>query len=251
MPSRGPAVDRHPNFQKRVDAFEEFWIGKLREATDLVLARIQLWQIFKVKQDAVPAGFDRDQYEEAIDDLLLLFEGTITREELLERYGFFLRMTYDDAILSVLGEFPHASLGFGQPDYEFLSFMQQQAPGIFEKYFGYVGKWMRTAIIEGMARGENWHQIQRRLEKAFQMSQSRAETIIRTELARAMVEGRLLQYAKTGLVDEVEWLAEPFDHFCSRTPICEAMNGEKFNLDDARGEIPAHPRCRCDFAPVV
>jgi HK97 family phage portal protein len=84
------------------------------------------------------------------------------------------------------------------------------------------------------------------------VSKSRARMIARTETATAYSMGSLLAYAKSGVVDQVEWLTTIDDQTC---PDCKGLNGETRKLDkvfsDGTAHPPRHPNCRCSLAPVV
>jgi len=80
---------------------------------------------------------------------------------------------------------------------------------------------------------------------ARRMHRGRAETIARTESANAVDEGTLEGYEEAE-VEEVEWCAS-----AGACPICEELNGHRFKTSEAHGRMPAHPRCRCAFIPVV
>jgi SPP1 gp7 family putative phage head morphogenesis protein len=46
----------------------------------------------------------------------------------------------------------------------------------------------------------------------------------------------------------VEWRTAEDDRVCA---ICGPRNGERYALDDAPMQPPAHPSCRCWIVPVV
>ena len=80
----------------------------------------------------------------------------------------------------------------------------------------------------------------------------RAETIARTELTFAYNAGRLESYVNSGLVSGVRYQTI-FDE--RRCEICKSRQGIIVALDDfeglARLAIPAHPRCRCVWSPIL
>jgi len=73
----------------------------------------------------------------------------------------------------------------------------------------------------------------------------RAMTIARTEAANAQNVGYVQGLENTG-IEQVEFL--PAAGACS---ICEAMRGNKYPLDKAKGIITVHPNCRCCMLPVI
>jgi len=82
---------------------------------------------------------------------------------------------------------------------------------------------------------------------ARRMHRRRADTIARTETARAQCEGSLLGYGQGDIreVDRVEILDKKT---CAE---CEAADGRTYTLKEAEGVLPAHPDCRGCWAPVV
>ena len=72
----------------------------------------------------------------------------------------------------------------------------------------------------------------------------RADMIARTETARAQSEGTLQGYNQLGY-KKVEWSAN-----VNACPICDALEGHRFTLEEASGMMPAHPMGRCAWIPV-
>ncbi len=70
--------------------------------------------------------------------------------------------------------------------------------------------------------------------------------IATTETARVQNIGYVQGLDEIG-VNEVEFSISAAD-FCAE---CEALNGQKFELKEAEGIIPVHPRCRCAMLPVL
>ncbi|MEM8780495.1 MAG: minor capsid protein, partial [Cyanobacteria bacterium P01_G01_bin.49] len=85
-----------------------------------------------------------------------------------------------------------------------------------------------------------------------QKFKNRASTIARTELTFAYNAGRLDSYVRSGLVAGVKYQTI-FDE--RRCQICASRQGIIVALDDIEGlaqlTIPAHPRCRCVWSPVL
>lgn len=109
---------------------------------------------------------------------------------------------------------------------------------------------MGRTLTDGLARGDSPYDVANELADDLDIGQARAEMIARTEIIRAHAEGQLDAFEKMGVQEigvEVEWLATADDRTC---PECESMEGTIFSIDEARGMIPAHPNCRCAFAPA-
>jgi hypothetical protein len=90
------------------------------------------------------------------------------------------------------------------------------------------------------------------LEESYAFSEARAETIARTELARADVEGNLAAYRDSGVVEGKEWILGSEHGDADECDDAAAMG--VVPLDDDFGGIgdpPAHPNCVCDVLPVL
>ena len=106
-------------------------------------------------------------------------------------------------------------------------------------------------INEAMQEGWSTGKLASELEENYAFSEARAETIARTEIARADVQGSLETYRESGVVEGKKWLLaeEP-------CPICQGNADEGvigLNEQFASGEDgpPAHPNCECDVSPVI
>lgn len=115
---------------------------------------------------------------------------------------------------------------------------------------------VRTAIMSALEEGDEPFDLQQAIENAG-FDPQRAQTIARTELARAHVEGSLAGYkeaAGDGVKMKKAWITAE-DHKVDPT-ICavNAKQGpipldEKFQSGD--DGPPGHPNCRCDLLPVL
>jgi uncharacterized protein with gpF-like domain len=105
-----------------------------------------------------------------------------------------------------------------------------------------------TALEEGMSSAD----LADALEARYAFSADRAETIARTELAIADVQGNLAAYRASGVVSGKEWvLGSEHDEMdeCD-----DAADLGVVDLDDdfgGLGDPPAHPNCVCDVLPVL
>jgi SPP1 gp7 family putative phage head morphogenesis protein len=101
-----------------------------------------------------------------------------------------------------------------------------------------------NAINEGWASQRLSDEVQD--SQAF--SDVRAETIGRTEIARAHVQGNLTAWKASGVVDKKEWLTA--EACCDE---CAELNGMIVDIDDEfpGGDAPLHPNCLCVELPVL
>jgi SPP1 gp7 family putative phage head morphogenesis protein len=84
------------------------------------------------------------------------------------------------------------------------------------------------------------------LQDRFGVSYTRADVLVRTELAHIQTEAAKQRYRDYG-IEQVEIWADPDERTCS---ICGKLHKKKYPVG-ARVPIPAHPRCRCCIVPVV
>jgi len=119
-------------------------------------------------------------------------------------------------------------------------------------------------LANGFQRGENPRKIARSITSSVdEVGKRRSTTLARTEVIRAHSEATLNRFERFD-VDEVtvqaEWSTAADLRVC---PICKALEGETFTVQDARSgsftfqeqeypvRPPAHPNCRCALLPVV
>ena len=110
---------------------------------------------------------------------------------------------------------------------------------------------MNRILAQGMAEGRSAKYIGKRLAAEVKgISKSRGLMIARTEIINAHAEGQLDAFSNLGIDElgvEAEWSTAGDERVC---PQCDAMNGQTFTVEEARGLIPAHPNCRCSWIPA-
>lgn len=111
---------------------------------------------------------------------------------------------------------------------------------------------MNFILANGLANGEGPAAMAREMVDAIDIEQGRAETIARTETAHAQAEGQLSGYEELGVEEvglQVEFLTAGDDRVCEK---CQELSDEgPYTIEQARGMIPAHPSCRCAWAPIT
>ena len=106
---------------------------------------------------------------------------------------------------------------------------------------------LRKALVEGFEAGESIPQLSARIMKYYKAGfEKRAPMVARTEVSAASNEGAIGGWEYNG-VEKVEFLAAP-DVTCDE---CEPRDGQVYAIDEARGNIPVHPNCRCTWVPVI
>ena len=99
------------------------------------------------------------------------------------------------------------------------------------------------AVEFHLASGDSWRQLRSTLRNSVELSKSRAQTVARTEMAAAMVEGTKLRYEAEG-IEQVQWQAVGSSRTCG---YCAPRHGKVYKLGDV--VAPAHPNCRCTVTP--
>ena len=110
---------------------------------------------------------------------------------------------------------------------------------------------LATDIDEAYKQGLSTDELAGILQDNYAFSDARADTIARTEIAKADMSGSMKTYRESGVVTGKKWLLaeEP-------CPICEENENDgiiDIDEDFSSGDdaAPAHPNCECDVAPVV
>ncbi len=117
---------------------------------------------------------------------------------------------------------------------------------------------LKDELAEWAMSQETYDQLVQRFE-AVLGDAKRADLIASTEATRAYAQGNRIMWQKVqdeyGVEIQRQWLTAADELVC---PICGALAGTLADLDEpfeANGAEydgpPAHPRCRCDVAPVV
>lgn len=116
---------------------------------------------------------------------------------------------------------------------------------------------VREQLEEGVRAGETLGELEERLNSIFVIAtEHRAETIARTETIDASNATAYATYARSGVVEQVEWLLAPDYLDDDDDGQCESIEaggpvdvGREFA--PGIGFPPAHPNCRCAVAPIV
>jgi hypothetical protein len=111
---------------------------------------------------------------------------------------------------------------------------------------------LRAAVADAIEEGTSTADLAAALEESYAFSEDRAETIARTELARADVEGNLTAYRDSGVVEGKEWILGSEHGDADECDEAAAMGVVPIDDDfGGIGDPPAHPNCACDVLPVL
>lgn len=104
-------------------------------------------------------------------------------------------------------------------------------------------------LQQGLIAGKHPQVLARDIRKAFNVSRSDAERLMRTELARVQTDAQMRSFEENGF----EWYM--FLSLGSRAcEVCRALNGKKFKVKDmliSENAPPIHPNCRCSTAAAM
>ena len=113
--------------------------------------------------------------------------------------------------------------------------------------------YLRADVTQAVEEGWSSQQLSDALEKNFGFSEARSDMIARTEIGQADVEGNMMAYRASGVVEGKEWLlgsGHDQDDECT-----ENADERVIPLDQAfsSGDMNplAHPNCVCDVLPVL
>ncbi len=125
---------------------------------------------------------------------------------------------------------------------------------------------LRVLIAAGVDQDETINELTARVENYAGFSESRSETIARTETIRGSAEADVEAWDQSGVVKSMIWytaLDERVDDFCQFLHGTEVDLGTEFMDSDQLLELgvepyggsldtpPAHPNCRCLLLPVL
>lgn len=111
---------------------------------------------------------------------------------------------------------------------------------------------LRGDVVQALEEGWSNERLASELAQAYAFSEDRADTIARTETAKADVEGNLEAYRSSGEVSGKQWILGSEHDGEDECDTAAAMG--VVPLDDDFGGIgdpPAHPRCVCDVLPIL
>lgn len=105
---------------------------------------------------------------------------------------------------------------------------------------------LNEELIHCVATGKKTSDLKNILQERFAVSYSRADMLVRTELAHIQTQAAQKRYEDYG-VQEVEIWADKDERRCD---ICGDLHEKRYPMG-AQVPIPAHPNCRCCVVPVV
>ena len=104
---------------------------------------------------------------------------------------------------------------------------------------------LNSLLQTGLIQGQHPRKLARHLHKRFGVSQSNAERLLITEMARVQTEAQKQSFERNGF-EEYTFLA-----LGTACPICRALDGKHFKVSkmmSGTNAPPMHPNCRCSVA---
>lgn len=105
---------------------------------------------------------------------------------------------------------------------------------------------LNSELINCVAAGKKTTELKNILQERFNVSYSRADALVRTEIAHIQTQAAKKRYQDYG-IGEVEIWADEDERRCD---VCGKLHQKRYPIG-AAVPIPAHPRCRCCIVPVV
>jgi hypothetical protein len=112
---------------------------------------------------------------------------------------------------------------------------------------------LRADVTEAVEEGWSTGRLKNAIADNYAFSEERADTIARTEIGNADIQGNMIAYKESGIVEGKEWILgseHDDDDECD-----DNVNDGVIPLDEAfsSGDMEplAHPKCVCDVMPVL
>lgn len=105
---------------------------------------------------------------------------------------------------------------------------------------------LNEELLHCVTTGRDTRYLKQTLQERFDVSYSRADALVRTEIAHIQNTAAQKRYEDYG-IDEVEIWADKDERRCEH---CGKLHKKRYPVG-AQLPIPAHPRCRCSVIPVV
>lgn len=118
---------------------------------------------------------------------------------------------------------------------------------------GLLRETLNDGLIEIVATGKRNRDLKNILRERFDVSYSRADALVRTEVAHIQTEAAKKRYEDYGLT-EYEIKGNDDDSCGNHKVDCHEMDGKKFLYAEmviGKNAPPFHPRCKCCILPVI
>jgi SPP1 gp7 family putative phage head morphogenesis protein len=125
-----------------------------------------------------------------------------------------------------------------------------------DRSWGNVGKLqeeLNQGLIDCVVAGRKPTELKNTLQERFGVSYSRADTLVRTEMAHIQTQAAKQRYEEFGIF-EYEIKGND-DDSCGHSGVdCHEMDGKRFMFSEMAPGVnapPFHPNCKCSILPVI
>ena len=112
---------------------------------------------------------------------------------------------------------------------------------------------LNEKLVECVVSGKKTTELKKELQHRFNVSYSRADTLVRTETSHIQTQATAQRYKDYGL-EKYEILGRKEEDGCHHSPDCSDMDGKTFLYSEMIVGVnapPFHPNCRCNIIPVI
>ncbi|AUX08924.1 hypothetical protein AArcSl_1293 [Halalkaliarchaeum desulfuricum] len=120
--------------------------------------------------------------------------------------------------------------------------------GITQEMDTQISRELSNAISQGWNPRKAASELNDRVDA---VGMNRARTLAQTEIIHCHAEGTLDRLESEGFTEvqaDVEHRTAGDNRVC---PQCASLQGNTYTIEEARGRLPIHPRCRCAWVPIV
>jgi hypothetical protein len=140
-----------------------------------------------------------------------------------------------------------------QVDDAAVAYAEEHGGELIKDLAGTTDESMRSLLSRAVEDGMSADELSDEIEGLGAFSDYRADTIARTELATAHVQGNVDGWRESGVVDKKKWILGDSHDIADECD--EAADAGEVDLDDDFVDgidfPPAHPNCICDVEPVL
>ena len=101
-------------------------------------------------------------------------------------------------------------------------------------------------LLHCVITGKKTSELKKLLQAQFNVSYSRADALVRTEIAHIQTQAAQQRYEDYG-IKEVEVWADEDERRCEK---CGKLHEKRFKITD-KMPVPVHTNCRCSIIPVI
>lgn len=105
---------------------------------------------------------------------------------------------------------------------------------------------LNEELVNCVITGRKTTELKKLLQERFNVSYSRADAVVRTEMSHIQNTAAQKRYEDYG-IQEFEVWADKDERLCE---ICGKLHKKRYPMG-AQIPVPVHPRCRCSIIPVV